>query len=125
MLVKYGEVDYWNKRYKEDEKNPFDWLLDFNDTSNLIYQLIPDKSTLILIPGCGNAPFSPDLYYIGGYTNLINFDNSDVVINQMIQKFPALTWKYMDVLNLPYDDNSIPVIIDKSLIDTLMCYANG
>lgn len=36
-----------------------------------------------------------------------------------------LQWKVMDVLDLDLEDHSIKTIIDKSLIDTLMCYSDG
>lgn len=60
-------------------------------------------------------------HQIGGYKRIVNTDLSDVVINQQVVKFPDLTWKVMDALNLDYSENSFPVIIDKSLIDTLLC----
>lgn len=81
----------------------------------------------------GLIPFPDDIHYLsfvwlsriryhsGGFKNIINTDLSDVVIKQQASKFPNQTWKVMDALNLEYDDKHFPVIIDKSLIDTLLC----
>lgn len=123
----YGSLDYWNDRYLREENNPFDWLFDYNDVASIIGQLIDprDSDELILLPGCGNAMFSSELHDIGGYKNLLNFDNSMVVINQMRERFPSMRWEVMDVLSLDIDDKSVPYVIDKSLIDTLLCYKDG
>lgn len=52
-------------------------------------------------------------------------DLSEVVINQQKMIYPDQQWKVMDVLNMDDIDNeSAPVIIDKSLIDTLLCGSN-
>ena len=60
-------------------------------------------------------------YLDGGYKQMINTDLSDVVIKQQAEFFPEQTWKVMDAMKLEFDDKSFPVIIDKSLIDTLLC----
>ncbi len=60
-------------------------------------------------------------YRDGGYRQMINTDLSNVVIKQQAEFFPEQTWKVMDAMKLEYDDKSFPVIIDKSLIDTLLC----
>lgn len=102
----------------------FDWLCDYAGVKEQLDFLLKDKSELLLMVGCGNAPFSPDIYK-AGYTNMINIDLSEVVIEQMKRKHPDMRWEVMDVLDLNYEDNSIPRILDKSLIDTLMCYTNS
>lgn len=52
----------------------------------------------------------------------MNIDLSSVVINQQAKKYPEQEWLVMDVLNLAFPDGSIPSVLDKSLIDTLLCY---
>jgi hypothetical protein len=44
-----------------------------------------------------------------------------VVIEQQAAKFPEQIWKVMNAMNMDFPDASFPVIIDKSLIDTLLC----
>jgi hypothetical protein len=60
----------------------------------------------------------------GGYCNLINIDISKVVVEQQRLKYPQINWEVMDVLDMSYEDGSVPAVVDKSLIDTLLCYKN-
>ncbi len=122
-MVNYGSIDYWNERYTADEDNPFDWLCDYEGVRVPLEALIEDRSRLTLMVGCGNAPFSPDLFK-NGFVNLINTDLSDVVISQMRKRYPEMNWEIMDVLDLKFPDNHFPYVLDKSLVDTLMCYNN-
>ena len=41
--------------------SPYDWLFSFEDVSDIMEFLIPDKNGKILMIGSGNAPFSPDM----------------------------------------------------------------
>ena len=75
--------------------------------------------------GCGNAPFSSDIMFKGGHQNIINIDISDVVIEQQKKLFPQQQWLVMDVLDLKFEDNAFTLAIDKSLIDTLLCYSDS
>jgi len=75
--------------------------------------------------GCGNAPFSPDMMFKGGHKNIINIDISDVVIEQQKLLYPQQQWMVMDVLNLDFETNKFTIVIDKSLIDTLLCYSDS
>jgi hypothetical protein len=59
-MPNYGDCEYWDKRYSDDTC-PFDWLFDYKELQSNIEYLIPDKDSKILVVGCGNAPFSPDL----------------------------------------------------------------
>ena len=43
------------------------------------------------------------------------------MIRQQAQKHPEQIWKVMNAMNTTFPDNHFPVIIDKSLIDTLLC----
>ena len=128
-MPNYGSVDYWNRRYCPDDdpslNSPFDWLFEFNDLEGVLAQLIRDKDAPLLMVGAGNAPFSPDMYFKGGYTSILNIDISDVVIAQQRAAFPEQQWIVMDVLNMDFESGSIPLVLDKSLIDTLLCYKNS
>lgn len=119
-MPNYGQKDYWDNRYGED-RVPFDWLFEYKEVQPLIEYLIPDKSEELLCIGCGNAPFSPDLTSVGGYTNVLNTDISPVVIEQQQKKFPQQRWIVQDILDTKMSDNSVTCVIDKSLVDTLLC----
>lgn len=84
-MSNYSSFDYWNKRYEDEEgmqcedalfeaalnftdngpktsiDSPYDWLFAYTDVNDVMEFLIPDKQTDILMIGCGNAPFSPDM----------------------------------------------------------------
>mmetsp|Transcript_24900 Transcript_24900/g.25119 ORF Transcript_24900/g.25119 Transcript_24900/m.25119 type:complete len:271 (+) Transcript_24900:283-1095(+) len=119
----YGQAEYWDERYERDESDPFDWLVEYADISELLSELIK-KDDDILMTGCGNAPFSVDMH-LAGYTNITNIDISSVVIGQQSDKYPQMKWLVMDVHNLSFENESISVILDKSLIDTVLCYSNS
>ena len=88
--------------------------------------LIPSTSSSILVVGCGNAPFSASVVDEGGYKNSIHVDYSEVVIGQQHDRFPHIDWRIADCLNMPeFEDSSFDYVLDKSLIDTMMCYDDG
>lgn len=77
-MPNYGDPQYWDKRYSENEGSMFDWLEDYASLKPLLKDLIKPESK-ILVVGCGNANFSEDLYD-DGYHNVSNIDISSVVI---------------------------------------------
>ena len=73
--------------------------------------------------GCGNAPFSEDMYD-DGYQHIDNIDISPVVIEQMKAKNSTrsvMTYAVMDVMKLSYPDCTYDLAIDKSTMDALLC----
>lgn len=62
--------------------------------------------------------------YQAGYHNITNIDLSHVVISQMRQKYPMMEWMTMDALDMTFPSGSKKNVIDKSLIDTILCYKN-
>eukprot|EP01039_Chlorochromonas_danica_P004754 gene4754-5211_t len=124
-MPNYGEASYWDERYENDKDDPFDWLFEFDELKEILDILVPDKSLHTLVVGSGNAPFSPDLELKGGFTDLINIDISKVVIDQQRESYPNQTWMVMDVTQMTFPDQTFPLIIDKSLIDTLLCCSNS
>jgi hypothetical protein len=56
-------------------------LFEYEHVSGLISQFV-NKSDKIFVPGCGNAPLTPNLYK-DGYCDQVNCDTSVVVIDQM------------------------------------------
>jgi SAM-dependent methyltransferase len=122
----YGKAAYWNDRYLMDgASDPFDWLFTYEDVAVVLEDLLPDRDLPILMVGAGNAPFSIDMSQIGGYKQIVNTDLSDVVIDQQKKMYPEQQWLVMDVRKMTFDSNIFPVVVDKSLIDTLMCYSDS
>jgi hypothetical protein len=118
----YGKQGYWDDRYGTWAQDPFDWLFSYKHLAHIIGAFFDHKERL-LIPGCGNAPFSPDLYE-AGYTTQVNIDTSTVVIGQQIERHKdkmGCVWEVGDCMAMDHESESFDSAIDKSLVDTLMC----
>eukprot|EP00743_Colponemidia_sp_Colp-15_P001564 GILK01001709.1.p1 GENE.GILK01001709.1~~GILK01001709.1.p1 ORF type:complete len:363 (-),score=65.21 GILK01001709.1:107-1195(-) len=117
----YHDSEYWNGRY-ETYTEPFDWLLSYEHVRYILRSYVTDTSK-ILIVGCGNAEFSADMYD-DGLQNITNIDLSHVVISQMKERHVSrekMTWEEMDATDMKFPDNSFDLIVDKGLLDTLVC----
>ncbi|KAJ3843240.1 S-adenosyl-L-methionine-dependent methyltransferase [Lentinula raphanica] len=120
----YGTKQYWNQRYAlEAQDASFDWFKSYSEISDILRSLIPDKSSKILMLGCGNSKLSQDMYD-DGYSNIVNIDYSSIVIENMKQRHresrPQMSWQEMDVRDLKFEDNSFDVAIDKGTMDAMM-----
>mmetsp|Transcript_17320 Transcript_17320/g.35694 ORF Transcript_17320/g.35694 Transcript_17320/m.35694 type:complete len:314 (-) Transcript_17320:1409-2350(-) len=129
-MPQYGDKSYWDDRYDANGAcdEPFDWMCGWDQLESTISPLIrnPKSQQTILVVGCGNAPFSSELHYKGGYTNAVHVDYSEVVIEQQRKRFPDIKWMVGDCLDLKeFNDGHFDYVIDKSLIDTTMCYTDG
>eukprot|EP00742_Colponemidia_sp_Colp-10_P001417 GILJ01001525.1.p1 GENE.GILJ01001525.1~~GILJ01001525.1.p1 ORF type:complete len:362 (+),score=53.01 GILJ01001525.1:56-1141(+) len=117
----YHNSEYWNERY-ETYTEPFDWLLSYEHVRYILRSYVTDTSK-ILIVGCGNADFSADMYD-DGLQNITNIDLSRVVIQQMKERHVCrdkMTWEEMDATDMKFADDSFDLIVDKGLLDTLVC----
>ena len=130
-MPEYGKLDYWQKRYAQIDAEPFDWMCDYDQLEPLILPLIQSRfshqSPKILIVGCGNAPFSPDFVSRSGYgEQSIHIDYCPLVIQQQKSRYPDIDFRVVDALDMSeFCDSEFHVVIDKSLLDTTMCYENG
>ncbi|PBK99613.1 S-adenosyl-L-methionine-dependent methyltransferase [Armillaria gallica] len=120
----YGIKDYWDQRYQaESDVKSFDWFKKYSDIADLFRELIPDKTSKILMLGCGNSTLSEDMYD-DGYKNIVNVDYSSVVIEQMQKRHgtdrPEMEWRVMDVRELEFADDHFDVAIDKGTMDAMM-----
>ncbi|KAK0189081.1 S-adenosyl-L-methionine-dependent methyltransferase [Armillaria mellea] len=120
----YGTKDYWDQRYEaESDAGSFDWFKKYSDIADLLRELIPDKTSEILMLGCGNSTLSEDMYD-DGYKNIVNVDYSSIVIEQMQKRHgsdrPEMEWRVMDVRELEFADDQFDVVIDKGTMDAMM-----
>lgn len=119
----YGTKSYWDQRYSQESvEDSFDWFKSYSDLADIIHELIPDKSSKILMLGCGNSKLSEDMWE-DGYHNIVNTDYSKTVIEQMRRRHevrPEMEWHEMDVRELKFDDSSFDVAIDKGTMDAMM-----
>mmetsp|Transcript_28492 Transcript_28492/g.37261 ORF Transcript_28492/g.37261 Transcript_28492/m.37261 type:complete len:264 (-) Transcript_28492:308-1099(-) len=123
-MPQYGLFSYWDNRYENDFPEPFDWLFSYSDLAALFAHTI-DKHAKILIIGCGNAEMSSDMF-ADGYENQVNMDTCEIVIKQQQERHPYMRWEVADVTDMHmYADGEYDVVLDKSLIDTMLCYENA
>ncbi|KAI1791823.1 S-adenosyl-L-methionine-dependent methyltransferase [Ganoderma leucocontextum] len=120
----YGTKEYWDQRYtQESEETSFDWFKSYGDIADIIRELIPDKSSRVLMLGCGNSTLSQDMYD-DGYKNIVNADYSGILIDKMKRKHaglaPEMEWHEMDIRDLKFDADSFDVAIDKGTMDAMM-----
>ncbi|EGN96704.1 hypothetical protein SERLA73DRAFT_75577 [Serpula lacrymans var. lacrymans S7.3] len=122
--IEYGTKEYWDHRYSQhSDSATFDWFKSYAEVAHLIREYVPDKSSKILMLGCGNSSLSEDMWQ-DGYKNIVNIDYSSVVIQQMKQKYgsirPGMEWHEMDVRALSFGNASFDVAIDKGTMDAMM-----
>jgi len=117
----YGSKQYWDERYTTE--SDFDWFKSYAEIAPLIRELVPDKSSRILMLGCGNSKLSEEMWD-DGYKNIINVDYSSVLIERMRQRHelirPEMEWHEADVRDLPWETGSFDVAIDKGTMDAMM-----
>jgi SAM-dependent methyltransferase len=121
-MPNYGEADYWEKRYEEQQGKTFDWLEDWESLRRIVTPLITESSRILML-GCGNAELGEEMYQ-SGYKNIANIDISKVVIQQMKDRNhekEEMTWQVMDVRDLKWNSDTFDLAIDKSTIDALLC----
>jgi len=119
--------EYWDGHYREDPA-PYDWLEEYSGVRSIIDEATgSDVSVRILHVGCGNS-LLPENMYDAGYKNIVNIDNSPVVIKQMFERNvgrPKMTWSVMDATSTSFEDETFDVVIDKSVLDTFTCMLNS
>lgn len=119
--INYSSADYWDDRYGKEEH--FEWLDQGYDAMlHLIKKEIPDKSSRILMLGCGSSRLSSDLYS-HGFHYIVNTDISKVCIrNQSLkhQGKTGLEWKVMDMTQITEPDESFDIVIEKTTLDSLL-----
>ncbi|KAF8159568.1 S-adenosyl-L-methionine-dependent methyltransferase [Crassisporium funariophilum] len=114
----YGTKEYW-----EGDDSSFDWFKSYSDLADLLHDLIPNKSSRILMLGCGNSRLSEDMWE-DGYRNIVNTDYSAILIEQMRSRHgqarPEMEWHEMDVRDMSFPSGSFDVAIDKGTMDAMM-----
>jgi len=122
-MPNYGDKNYWEERYDEQNGTTFDWLEDYESIKPIIDNLGIKKECRILNVGCGNSEFSEKMYD-EGYTHNYNIDICQNVIDFMKSRNKdkkGLHFDVMDVCEMEYKDETFDLIIDKSTIDALLC----
>jgi EEF1A lysine methyltransferase 4 len=70
---------YYNK--SESENDSFDWFKSYQDIAPFMHKLIPNKSSKVLMLGCGNSKLSQEvrpLLHEGSFYSVLCCDLADV-----------------------------------------------
>jgi ubiquinone/menaquinone biosynthesis C-methylase UbiE len=114
----FSTKEYWDETYGKAD-TLFDWLESYDDLREYVNSHFT-RDQHVLIPGCGNSTLSSAMYN-DGYHQLTNIDFSPVVIEQMAQRYPSLTWSVMDIKHLSFPSDSFDAVLDKGTLDALTC----
>ncbi|CAG2103136.1 unnamed protein product [Medioppia subpectinata] len=118
----FAREDYWNRFFKT-RKDSFEWYAECHHLRPLFARYVKPKDSLLVI-GCGNSSLSADLYDMG-FTDNTSVDISEVVVQQMNQKYnsrderPGLDFQCMDVFDMKFEKNRFNVVIDKGTLDAI------
>lgn len=124
---KYATVEYWDHRYDVSKDQTYDWHHTYEGLSPLLSHILkPEHKILVL--GCGNSPFSEQMYD-AGFRQITNVDISEVCIDKMLARSErtgrAMDWVVMDVCKLKFESNEFDVVIDKATGDSIVCMDQG
>lgn len=122
----YAKKEFWDDRFRES-KQEFDWYANWDQKTlrdPIMARFPTPESAACLQIGCGNAKLSAQMYD-SGFKNMLNVDISEVVIEQMKEKYseshPGMTWEVKDATALDLPDAGYDLVIDKGTFDALAC----
>eukprot|EP01038_Epipyxis_sp_PR26KG_P010537 gene10537-14157_t len=127
----YGSSSYWDERYAADDRS-YDWYQDYAalapHINPILKKALMTNDFEILVPGCGSSKLGAEIYD-RGCKNITNIDTSTVVISQMTELYAEreeMEFTVMDARRMEYiPDQCFDLIIDKALLDTLICSENN
>jgi ubiquinone/menaquinone biosynthesis C-methylase UbiE len=129
VIVGYQSKSYWEDRYAEgkDIENKFEWFLSYGDVEPILKSCIDynDKDAILVDVGCGTSLFLRDLKESGGYRGpCVGVDYSTHAITAMRERKDCASCKFFvcDATQLTnvFDGETVSVVVDKSLMDTML-----
>ncbi len=116
--------EYWDGLYIKNMQDGSwsEFLLSYSTLKPFIGPMLGANASPILIPGCGDSPFSAALRDDTNHSCVISTDISNACIQIMEEKHEGdrrLLWLVDDMTASRFQSRSIGQIIDKSLIDCL------
>jgi hypothetical protein len=119
--AQYGRIQFWDFRYA-NEHEPFEWYYGYSHFRETIQDCVPLDSK-VMVAGCGSSNMLGDMAD-DGYTNIIGADWSRVVIAQLkyrYKDYPEINFFQGNMTDTDLPEGSINAIIDKALLDSLLC----
>jgi SAM-dependent methyltransferase len=130
---------YWDKFYKKNDKQPFEWLIEFKDLKNN-QEIVTDSNadsileslnlkgqdlTLLVDVGCGTSLFSYGVQSSLRYKSLlVCSDFSDQALSILKEKHESyntiIDYVQCDGKNMPFRNDIFDIAIDKGYIDSLL-----
>jgi ubiquinone/menaquinone biosynthesis C-methylase UbiE len=119
--MEYSLQQYWNDRYASDT-DVYEWLQNYKALRKYFHDFFIKKPGFVILNvGNGNSEIPKELNN-DGFDNLFTIDVSNIVINQMLEKYQGLDelkWQVMDCRKLEYDSESFSAVFDKACLDSL------
>jgi ubiquinone/menaquinone biosynthesis C-methylase UbiE len=118
----YGDVDYWNGRYRGQRGECFEWFQPWSALRPHVSKHLLSHG-IALVVGCGSSAMSYELSQT--FSRIVSIDISEEVVNQMKERYAQnglLEWLTMDCTRMQFGNNTFDAIFDKGTLDTLMCY---
>eukprot|EP00246_Nothoceros_aenigmaticus_P007419 TRINITY_DN2119_c0_g1_i1.p1 TRINITY_DN2119_c0_g1~~TRINITY_DN2119_c0_g1_i1.p1 ORF type:complete len:156 (-),score=18.93 TRINITY_DN2119_c0_g1_i1:1104-1517(-) len=105
---------YWDDRFSKEDH--YEWCKDYSQFQHLILKHIR-LSDRVLEVGCGNSRMSEHMYK-DGITHITSTDLSSVAVDRLrdrcaVQKCQGIVSVVASMLDLPFDDGSFDVVIEK------------
>merc|ERR1712046_17376 len=122
----YGTLDFWKTRYSKDGGEPFEWLQSYELIQGLVNEQFSNKSARVLNVGCGRSNLVKEMYR-DGYSAIEGVDWVPHLIRQCNDDNPNIKFVESPVSDLDqkYEAGSIQYVIDKGLLDSILCGANS
>mmetsp|Transcript_15830 Transcript_15830/g.34330 ORF Transcript_15830/g.34330 Transcript_15830/m.34330 type:complete len:230 (+) Transcript_15830:412-1101(+) len=120
----YNELEYWETRYGASGTGLFDWYVGYDGVKPFLEMVPLRAASNVLVIGCGNSPLSEQIYD-DGFRKITSVDFCETVISYMKSRAavdrPELKYLTMDAVQLPLPDESFDVILDKGMLDCVLC----
>jgi len=125
-VIDYASVDYWNERYEkgEDIEKSFEWFVRYSDIEPILRSTVnyKDRTAICVDLGCGTSMFLRDLKNAGYKGPCLGLDYSKGAIDVMKTRKDCLNvdFRVCDATEFHHTVKGASLIVDKSLIDTVM-----
>lgn len=124
--AQYGRVQFWDERYAK-ETDPFEWYYGYDFFKYIIREWVARESH-VMVAGCGSSNMLEDMA-LDGYENIVGADLSRVAIaNKKIRlgdRYPQISFFQGTMCDTNLPAASVDAIIDKALLDSLLCGGMG
>ena len=150
----FGRMAYWDESYRQEETsngdeggedtNVFSWYCGWTDELGPFFEeLVPDKQSMVLVPGIGNDVAIRDMFDVGGYQRIVAFDYApqgvecakamfgNDRINTITNEVGELAGKGKDIFRVcdardlsgDFGDDTFDAVLDKGTFDSI--YLSG